>query len=272
MKKCPGCISLCLGQCARRMSSGGGYVSEARDLFSAMTVAPGAERKGLIDRTIRTLIREGIWGRLDVLWVLAAHDSQAGMLNWKAPGAFTLANGGTAPTFATDRGFTGNGTDGRLVPTWVPNTNGVNYVQDDASLWLWSRTTTGSNSADMGTVGAAAGPSLLCRSSTDLIITRLNGGSTASSSTTISDGSGLIGASRASSSEVKFWRNGAQVGGAVALASTGRGAVQVWACGANATNFSARQQAMAAIGGSLTGLESAFYQSMLPYMQEVGAA
>ena len=63
-----------------------------------MSVQPTNARKALIDALITSLKSAGVWAKLDVLWIPAAHDSQAGRLNWKSPGTFTLAEV-SSPTF-----------------------------------------------------------------------------------------------------------------------------------------------------------------------------
>ena len=40
----------------------------------------------LIDKAIGQLKMAGVWGKLDALYLLAAHTSQAALVNWKAPG------------------------------------------------------------------------------------------------------------------------------------------------------------------------------------------
>jgi hypothetical protein len=91
-----------------------GWVSTAESLtlFAAMTTQPSAARRTLIDNTINDLMDAGVWSKLGVLYLLAAHDSQAGRLNWKSPafGLLTVVPGGVLPMgFAADGGFTGNG-------------------------------------------------------------------------------------------------------------------------------------------------------------------
>jgi len=71
-----------------------------------MSVAPSAARQLVIDALIRQLKDAGVWAKLDVLYVIAAHDIQAGRVNWKNPGTFT-ATEVSAPTFTTDRGYAG---------------------------------------------------------------------------------------------------------------------------------------------------------------------
>lgn len=113
--------------------------SEAAALVAAMNVAPNPTRLALIDAFIGGLKAGSIWSKLDVLWVLAAHEEQAARLNWKSPGNFTLTavNG---PAFAVDQGFTPNGSSSWLDTGWDRATNGLQYTQNDAHISIYQRT------------------------------------------------------------------------------------------------------------------------------------
>src|SRR5882724_11855738 len=68
------------------------FDTDALALFDAMVPAPNAARKTLINTLILALKSAGIWTRLDVLYVTAAHAAQPATRNWKAPtGTFNLA-------------------------------------------------------------------------------------------------------------------------------------------------------------------------------------
>lgn len=117
-------------------------------LVSAFSTAPTATRKTLINTLINTAVVCGAWDRLDVLYVLAAADSQAASLNWKNPAAFTLTTTGT-PTFTADRGYAGNGTDATLVTGYNPQSASLGIAQNDAHGAIFMLNSTASNSFDM---------------------------------------------------------------------------------------------------------------------------
>lgn len=91
---------------ARIMMMGRSAPAEAQALAARMSTPPTAARKNLISKTIRALKTAGIWDKLDVLYLLAAADSQAALLNWKGA-TYDATNNGAA--FTADRGFTGDG-------------------------------------------------------------------------------------------------------------------------------------------------------------------
>lgn len=87
-------------------------------LVARMDVPPDAARVAAIDQVIATLGNAGIWGKLDLLLVLAAHHPQAALLNWK--GASYSATTMGAPVFVADRGFFTDGSDDAIDWAWSP--------------------------------------------------------------------------------------------------------------------------------------------------------
>lgn len=114
------------------------------NLVAAMSVAPNNLRKGYIARFIGALYAASVWSKIDAMWVLAAHDEQAGRLNWKSPGSFTLT-AVNSPTFTTDRGFAGNGSSSYLDTGWDRGMNGVQFTQNDAHISVYQRTNGNNN-------------------------------------------------------------------------------------------------------------------------------
>lgn len=86
-----------------KIASGPAYLPQAVTLFAAMTSAPDATRKGLINTEIGCEITAGTWALTDWHGVLAAGNSHDGLLNWKDP-TKSLSIVGSV-TFTTDRGF-----------------------------------------------------------------------------------------------------------------------------------------------------------------------
>lgn len=109
------------------------------NLITAASVALGNLRKGYVARFIGALYAASVWTKIDVMWVLAAHDEQFGRLNWKSPGNFTLT-AVNSPTFTVDRGFTGISASSTLLTTgWDWATNGVQYTQNNCHISVYQR-------------------------------------------------------------------------------------------------------------------------------------
>ncbi len=258
------------------MSGGGTSYSfvnaEASAYVAAMSVQPDDTRKELIDTYVGALKSSGVWPALDILYVLASHDSQAAKLNLKAPASFVAVNVGAGPTFVADRGFTSNGSSTALDTQWVPNTNGVNFTLNDASQWVWCLTNAQSNQRAIGgNSGSPAG--FICpRSTTDAVIAQMNSGS----AQTLGAGSfttsvGFTGYQRRAAGAMAVFKDGVSAATATAAASS-RATQSQWICGGNNNSFDPRQIAIAAWGASLNTLEAGFYNATLAYLQGVGAA
>lgn len=250
---------------------GASYDPAAAALFSAMSVTPDKDRRKLINSTYVGLRSAGLLSLLDVLQVPGAHDAQAGQLNWIKPGSFTLLpiNG---PNFLADRGYAGDGVQTRLRTQYTPSVNGVNWKQNDASLWEWVVTNVAENTYDCGTLTA---PLALIRSRTTSNELRAGINEAAATSYaggTITTSVGLSGISRTGATTVKAWKNGVQVGATGSTASTGLPATELWVGGGNGTSYSTRRIAMFAAGAGLAGKEMAFYNIMLAYMQGIGVS
>lgn len=86
--------------------------AETTALLAAMSVQPSSPRTTLINtliaslKTFKTAAGQSFWDALDFLYLPAAHDAQAGRINWKNPAQVGTVVG--SPTFQTDRGYTGN--------------------------------------------------------------------------------------------------------------------------------------------------------------------
>lgn len=115
------------------LSGSPAYQAESLTLFAAMTSVPTVGRKRQINALIVALKAAGVWTQLDLLYVLAAADSQAARLNWVSPATFTL-NPVSAPTFTADRGYAGDGAASYLDTAWDPATNATKLTQNSAHI------------------------------------------------------------------------------------------------------------------------------------------
>ena len=92
---------------------------ETTALVARMAAPPTASRARLIDALVSALVAAGIWDRLDMLMVAAAHHPQAALLNWRGV-AFSPAIGGGSPVFVPDRGFYCDGLDDWIDTGFAP--------------------------------------------------------------------------------------------------------------------------------------------------------
>lgn len=187
---------------SKRPVAASGYSAEATTLFAAMSSQPDATRKGHIDTCIGALKTAGVWTKLDVLYVFAAHDSQASLLNWKNPATFNAAVAAATVTFTTDRGHTGDGASGYIDSGFNASTAGGNFVRDSAHLAVWSGTEVQASSIyEVGTTGAR----INSRDDATLGFHRLNSGS--SQPITVANSIGWICIARNNSSNYDNVKN-----------------------------------------------------------------
>lgn len=143
------------------------FEAESEALFAAMTTPPTDARKAKIDALIVALKNAGVWTKLDVLYVLAAADSQAARLNWKLPGTYTCTVNGSM-LFDIDLGYTSQAGTGWLDTGWNVSTNGVTFLQDSAHLGVVCNTAVSDTNFDAGTggnlrIGAKSGTTITGR-------------------------------------------------------------------------------------------------------------
>lgn len=252
-------------------ASGCGSLDSATTaLVARMTSTPNCARQNVINNLIVSLKTAGVWAKLDALYLFAAHDSQAALLNWtSASYNATLTN---SPTFATDRGFTGNGSNAYITTNFNPTTAvSPKFIQNSAHISTWSRTAGTSSAYDFGGDNASSRVRGLIRSASNNSSYQLN--SFTLSSTTggiVTDGTGQFLINRDTSTNQTWYRNGSSVASATAGATSVLSETFVFL--RNASSYSSRELAFGSIGSSLTSTEiTDFYTALQTYMTAVGA-
>lgn len=244
------------------------YSPEATALFAAMTVQPDATRKGVIDTFIETMISDGVWAKIDALWVPRAHDAQAGRLNWKSPSNFALT-AVNSPTFTTDRGYEGNASSMYLDTGWNPATNGVNYTQNSMSAGGYLTPSIGPDTASARAMLGCVNThrlELFPRSNSDRYLGAANSAQdfVAGSTTRY----GLTAINRAASTTMFYYRNGSSAGSVsenstgVPVAGQSMFLLAVNSTG-NPASYLDNQIGFAFVGGSLTSGEHAALDAAL---------
>ncbi len=236
---------------------------DAAAFASAMTVAPSAARVALIDAFVRAIKAGGLWSQLDVLYLLAAHDEQAGRVNIMAPGSHTCT-AVNSPSFVIDRGFAGDGATSYLSTGLNPSLGGTRFSLNDAALFVWSLTDLNASAAEIGTGTATR---LLARSSGSLAA-RANTSTTTTVAT--ADSLGLVGWSRRSSTGHDFFRGGTVVASPTqASGAISNDAIRIGAAG---STYSTRRLAVAGAGAGIDGGHvAALAAACEAYLDAVGA-
>ena len=193
----------------RQFPSLRGFSPEALTLFNAITAKPMFARAGIIDDCITALIRAGVWAKLDCLYLFAAEDSQAALLNWKNPGTFD-ASVVSAPTFTANSGYLGNGSSSYVTSNFNASTAGGQYAQDAATMFAHNGLVAILDAGIMGYV-TSANCAIFPRETGNTASLEINGDAVTLIPAS-TDGSGLWSATRRSSTEVEGYRNGVSLG------------------------------------------------------------
>lgn len=248
-----------------------GYEPEVASILAAMTVQPDATRRGHINTLVAGLKTDGIWDLLSNLNIYAAHDSQAALVNWKAPVSTKIATVNNAPTFTLDRGYTTNGTTSYVDTLTAPN---VIIRPDNITIGYWSRTAAvTAGSSGCSTSGNAFAIGLTSRFTGDLCRVRL--GNTTPVTVANLDGSGLHLATRTDATNITIYRNSTSLG-TVAHAINSNVYNQLTFTlgrqGASSFSFEGREYAAFVMGKGLTaGQVTNLYNRLQTYMTAVGA-
>lgn len=189
------------------------FDADAQAFFDACDTEPSAAAKTAINDLVTGLKADAIWDELDAFWPMCMEDSQAGRLNLKSPGDFTLT-AVNSPTFTAKYGWAGNGTSSYLNTGWDPATNGSNYTQNDASFGCWvdAGTDSGSNVAVIMGGFATRGSILYPRLSAGTVAYYINSSVSSASTSTVTTRQGLTVAERIGASSVQVFRDGASLG------------------------------------------------------------
>lgn len=118
------------------------FSEESQRIYNSFTTPATTGRKHLINMTVNALKAFSLWDIAPFFHVFAAETDQAGRINWKNPGTFTLINTAGTPAFAADRGFTVGstsasnlGANGTLVTF-----DTVNNISYEMGLFGWNLT------------------------------------------------------------------------------------------------------------------------------------
>jgi hypothetical protein len=238
------------------------YDSAAAAVFAAMTSSPTAARKALINTLIIALKSAGVWTKIDVLWVMAAHDEQAARINWKNPAAFPLVPTATVPVFTADQGTAGDGSSSNFTTGYDPSVASIGMTQDSAHIGMYSHTA-------LGAAGSINNRVLVSTSSSTGVNVRVTCATTLSGTAAEAIPHHLMGIRRDSSNQLAFG-DGLEVATA-ANASTLLPSGILIHKNASATFFAGRVAA-AHVGQGFTDPEAlACYNALHAYMIAVGA-
>lgn len=107
---------------------------------------PSDEQKLLQNQLLIDLKNAGVWNKLDTFANFATDGStQFALIDWKR---LVQYNASTGPTFTSNEGFTGNGTSSYIDTNFNPTIGSNNYLQNNASRYLYMYMASGTSALD----------------------------------------------------------------------------------------------------------------------------
>jgi len=229
------------------------------------TVGPSnvsTTRRTAVRTLIAGLMRDGVWGKLDRLWLFAAENQKSALVDLVA-GASASRTG--TLTFTTDRGFTGDGSTGYI------NSNydiGALASQNDCSIHGWSLTAAQAASTMLVGTNNLLKFTIQPRFTDDKVYYRESDTNSAAAANT--DGSGMYTASRTGATTSTIYRNGSSIGSDAGSSGSPSSAGNLTAFFGSSTYWNG-QSAMLACGKGMTSTEASnFYTRLRTYMTTVG--
>jgi hypothetical protein len=128
-----------------RQKFGGGFDADYQAVLNYATTQgytlPSVGQQVKQNQFMLDLKSGGIWSKLDTFAVFA-NDGGAdfALIDWKRLSLYTNVN---SCTFASNQGFTGNGTSSTINANFNASTSGVQYTQNNASFGVYRRSGTG---------------------------------------------------------------------------------------------------------------------------------
>lgn len=211
----------------------------------------------------------------DFIYLLCNENANDALINLANPGTFDAVNNGT--TFEASRGYSGGGVGNHIATGYIPNVDGVNYLQDSASMGVYCRTDKAtSTEVDMGCRHGVSSrwAIILTRTAASGTAAMININSTALGGVVV-DGQGLFLSSRTASDLTITYRDGISVLSS-ATASATRPDLEVYVLANNDNGVvaspSTRQLAMTFVGRGMDAIEQlAFYAATQDFMTAIGA-
>ncbi len=237
-----------------------------------------AGRQVLVNSFIVGLKGDGVWVKLDRVWLLAAENTASALVDLVVNDVASTAV--ASPTFTTDRGYAGNGTTQYLDTTYKPSTDAIHYSLNSASLTLWNNTSRAADATiQMGGDDGVATASLSSFSSTGSSLRFILNSETVLANPAVagSQGCGTVNRNGSTSTDVQGYYNGVVLTGATSQTTVAVPTTNFFICGISVNGLFAGgttdQISAAIIGGSLTATDAGnLYSRLRTYMTAVGVS
>ena len=195
-------------------TSGTTFTTTYQGILDAQIGTPPATLAGrIVDNLFwKDMADSGLLAECDAVWMMTTEgDADYALINGVSPGnnQGTL-HGTVSPTYAAKSGFTGNAAQSAYIDFhWNPSEDGVNFLQNDASIHAYTTDDNQYTTPLLGCSNASAVGRLFLthRDENDQLEVHIN---TISGATGGEGGAGLISGVRAASGSHQGYRNGVQ--------------------------------------------------------------
>lgn len=234
--------------------SAGGGCTEATNFIARTSGLNGAHQTNYTN-LICGLVTDGIFSKLDVLYIFATDTTTNALLNLKSSSFNGTVVG--ALTFTADTGYTGTGPTNYINTGFNPFSAGGNYSQNSGSMGIYDRTsrTSQTNEEAMGTQSGAGYSFFAALSFSANLSYAINSSSPSAFANTNSQGQWIF--SRTGASAIALQKNGAATTSDT-ISSVGPDNSNVYIFATNTGSpaaFTTDQLSAALVGGGLTGTE-----------------
>lgn len=125
------------------------YSPDALAYFAQLTGTISTAWKLAVNNLILQLQADGNWSELDRFWIHATENQQNARVSLVNPTSTQITEV-NSPTWTADRGYTGDGATMYLNTNYNPNTDGIHYSLNSASLGVYSRVNSDNFQIDIG--------------------------------------------------------------------------------------------------------------------------
>ncbi len=248
-------------------AAGTSYPYEVARIFFSMGTAPDAALKSDINTAVSGLITDGVWNKVDVLYVAQVNSADQ-FLNWKNPSTNAPTVAG-APTFVANRHYSYDGVDDCHI-LYNASTAALNYTQNSNCGFVRSTVNAQMANPVMGVRnGSTSTAQINPRGTSDTTTFRAQdntGGETIAET----DARGMWSWNRSASNARQYYKNGVAytltnpTAASVALVNSG---MRMGGAGGSLPVFAACSISYCGFGGSMTaGDHLALYNRMETYV------
>jgi len=251
----------------------GDYSSEYTAILDRATALgyslPSDAQKVKQNTFISALKTAGIFSELDLLYVFA-NDVTGNFwkLNWVTPASFEITETAGALTKTSNVGINGNGSSTYANPNWIPSTNAVKYQLNNASVAMYINNNVAEAKYACGIVSSGNELTLAPKWSDNNLYGCINAASANFNTYANASSVGFYQMTRASSTNMKVFKNGSQVDtetkNSSVLPATAGGS-GIWICGRNPGSLSTYQIGFFAVGSNLEAKAADFYTAWNAY-------